>query len=146
MKYDPKSANADLLSEDWYDATLKAKEGISKGDKTAGQPKIVVTSTVYANGLPYFIDDHFVSGVPFHMKRLKKLCTVIGIDFDAGEVKAEQIDGRGVRVQIETQISKDPKYDDKNAVAHYAPMDSGASTPPEEPATGEAPTGDDIPF
>lgn len=147
MRYDPKSADADLLSEGWYDATLKAEEKKSKGGKTIGENMMVITSTVYCNGLPYFIEDYFVGVVAFHMKRFKKLCEVLGFDFDAGEITADQFNGRGVRVHIKTQKSKNPEYpDDKNIAAHYAPMDSGASAPTGEPATTEAPTGEDIPF
>ena len=143
MKYDPKSANADLLSDGWYDATLKAEEKKSKGKKTAGQDMMVVMATVYSNGLPYFIEDNFVDTVPFHMKRFKKLCDVLGLDFDGGEITAKQFEGYGLRVHIKVQKSKNPEYpDDKNIVAHYAPMESGTPVAADE----SPPSGDQIPF
>jgi hypothetical protein len=138
MKYNPNAANADLLPDGWYDATLTAEEKKSRKK----QDMMVVTSEVRSNGLPFFIEDYFVGEVPFHMKRFKKLCTVLGLDFDAGEIPARDFEGRGVRVELKTQKSKDPAYDDKNIVAHYAPMESGTPVPANE----VPPSGDDIPF
>ncbi len=125
MKYDPKDGDAVLLPEQWFDAILTAEERVSK----QGNDMIVVTSRVHQNALPVDIPTYFVTGNKSSMNRLKKLCGVIGIDFQTGEVTADMFNGKDCKVQVKTQKSDDPKWDDKNVVAYFAAADS---TPPED--------------
>lgn len=130
MRYDPKDGDPDLLPEAWYDATLTAIERKSK----AGNDMMVVTARVYRDAQPVNIDTYFVTGSKSSMNRLKKLCGILGIDFDAGEITPAMISGKGCKVQVKTQKSDDPRWDDKNVVAYFASADS---TPPND---------DEIPF
>lgn len=130
MKYDPKDGEPDLLPEAWYDATLSAEERVSK----AGNDMMVVTARIYHQALPIDIDTYFVTGKKASINRLKKLCGVLGIDFDAGVVTSTMFNGKGCKVQVKTEHSDDPKWDDKNVVAYFASSDS---TPPND---------DEIPF
>ncbi len=126
MKYDPKDGDAVLLPEQWFDATLTAEERVSK----QGNDMIVVTSLVYHDALPVDIPTYFVTGNPSSLNRLKKLCAVLGIDFDAGEVTADMFSGKRCKAQVKIQKSKDPQWpDDKNVVAYFVAADS---TPPED--------------
>ncbi len=141
MKYNPKDGDPVLLPEKWYDATLSAEE--KKSQK--GNDMIVVTSRVYHDALPVDILTYFVTDNPSSINRLKKLCAVLGIDFDAGEVTADMFSGKGCRVQVKTQKSKDPLWDDKSIVAYFAPMDS--ATPKGGGAPSSPPPGEDaVPF
>ncbi|KKL78857.1 hypothetical protein LCGC14_2020680 [marine sediment metagenome] len=138
MKYNPKDGDPILLPEKWYDATLTAEERVS----SKGNDMIVVTSRVYHDGLPVDILTYFVTGNPSSINRLKKLCAVLGINFDAGEVTADMFSGKGCRVEVKIQKSTDPQWDDKNVVAYFAstgsaPAAMGSPPPPE---------GDDVPF
>ena len=130
MKYDPKDGDPDLLPEAWYDATLTAVERVSK----QGNDMMVVTARVYRDGQPVDIDTYFVTGKKPSLNRLKKMCGILGLDFDAGEITPQMINGKACKVQVKTQRSEDPKWDDKNVVAYFAGADS---TPPED---------DNIPF
>ena len=121
MKYNPKDGDPVLLPDGWMDATLSAEEKTSQ----SGNLMMVVTSRVYHNALPVDIYTHFVNGNPSSLNRLKKLCAVLGIDFGAGEVTPDMFSGKGCKVQVKTQKSKDPQYpDDKNVVAYFAAMDA----------------------
>lgn len=143
MKYNPKDGDPFLLPEKWFDATLTAVERVSK----EGNNMIVVTSRVYHNAQPFDLLTYFVAGHSSSMNRLKKLCAVLGINFDAGEVTADMFTGKGCRVQVKTQKSNDPLWpDDKSIVAYFAPMDSAPSTGSAPSTDSPPPEGDAIPF
>lgn len=142
MKYNPKDGDPFLLPEKWFDATLTAEERVSK----EGNNMIVVTSRVYHNAQPFDLLTYFVADNPSSLNRLKKLCAAVDIDFDAGEVTANMFSGKGCKVQVKTQKSKDPQWDDKSIVAYFAPMDSAPSTGSAPSTDSPPPEGDAIPF
>ncbi len=126
MKYKPSDGEPqNLLPEEWYDATLTAEEGVSG----AGNDMMVVTSRVFHNGQPVDIKTYFVEGKKPSINRFKKFCGVLGLDFDGGEVTPQMINGKPCKVQVKTQKSEDPRWDDKSVVAYFAAADS---TPPND--------------
>lgn len=131
MRYKPEDAEPqNLLPERWYDATLTAEENVSK----KGNDQIVVTSRVYHDGQPFDMKTYFVAVHKSSVNRFKKFCAILGINFDAGEVTPEMINGKACKVEVKTEKSDDPKWDDKSVVAYFAAADS---TPPND---------DEIPF
>lgn len=137
MKYDPKTAEAHLLEDGVYDATLEAEDKLSRNQ----QPMLVITATIYKDGLPRYVFD-YISEHYIPICRLEELCDVLNLDFNGGEVKASQISGHGVRVKIATQKAKDG-YEPKNVIRQYLSVGAPPISP--EVTTG-VPSGDDIPF
>ena len=84
------------------------------------------------------IKHYFVSTAP---GMFKKLCKVLNIDFDSGNVSAESLVGKNVCVKV--KIQKDDKYGDKNVIAAFSDKLPEGATSDHESRTAED---DDMPF
>lgn len=132
MRYNHEDSNADLLAKGWYEATItKAEDTVSK----KGNEMMLLHVRVDRETGPTFIKDYIVSSVSFHLSRLKRLCEAIGISYEAGEVKADQLVGQEVSISVKIEDGTGD-FGDKNAITAYG-------------KTGEAAAkanDDDIPF
>jgi len=147
MHYNPKDADATLLPEEWYDASIAAaEEKVSK----ARNDMLVVSFTVFAPVGRTDIQRYYVNN-PAGLSGLRKLCRAVGLseEFDKGEITPELLLNRNLRVQVKIQRDERGQYDDKNVIAQVAPPVKAASSPPEaqpEPDYGPPPADSDIPF
>lgn len=137
MKYNPNDAAPPLLTEGWYDATiLQAEEKISKAEN----PMIDATFRVFGGPSPVLLHVYFVANKQASLSRLKKLCGVVGVDFDAGEVQPDQLVGHDIAVHVKTQEDKTGQYPDKNVIAYFAERGNTNAV------AGNEPDDDDCPF
>lgn len=146
MRYDPATANADLWDDGWYDAAVvSAEEKKSKKQN----PMLVVTADIWGDNGKITIDTYFVANVKASMSRLKKLCAAVGIDYDAGEVTPEMLNGKNFRAYLKTQKGTGG-YEDKNVISSFAeegfvPNDQSNGLDDDAKADSVEPK-DDIPF
>lgn len=122
MRYDPEAANADLIPSDtWLEALI-----VSSEDKVSkqGNEMIQVGFKIYDDaGKQPTITDYYVSSKP---GKFKKLCNVLNLPFDSGEIEAEELLNKSLWVLV--KIQKDDKYGDKNVIAAFSDtMPEGAS-------------------
>lgn len=138
MRYQPNDAAPPLFADGWYDATvLQAEDTISKSSKN---PMIDTTFRVFGGtGEPILLHVYFVAGMQASLSRLKSLCKVIGIDFDAGEILPDQLVNYDLAVYLKTREDKSGEYPDKNVIAKFA--ERGNTN-----AVQGGDTEDDIPF
>lgn len=117
VRYNPGDAAPPLLEDGWYDATtIAAEERASKQDNMM----IDTTFRVFSGGTTIALHLYFVEGSQASLSRLKKLCKLIGVDFDAGEVQADQLTGHDLSVYIKTRTDKTGQYEDQNVIAKMA--------------------------
>ena len=141
MKYDHKEADGDLLKEGWYEATItKAEDKVSQ----KGNAMMLLHVRIDGEHGAVFIKDYIVSSVSFHLSRLKRLCAAVGIDYEAGEVKPDQLEGQEMSVSVKIEEGKGD-FDDKNTIKQYAKAgktleNTGGLAPPNPEID------DDIPF
>lgn len=116
MRYNPNDANANLIPNDtWLQATIET--AIDKVSKS-GNDMIEAGFKVYDEaGKQPTIKHYFVASAPGFFK---KLCKVLNLDFESGEVSAESLVGRNVCVKVKIQKDDTGRYDDKNVIAAFA--------------------------
>lgn len=138
MRYNPEDANANLIPSDtWLDATIEtAVEKVSK----SRNEMIEAGFKVYDGGKNPTIKHYFVSTAP---GMFKKLCKVLNLDFESGEVSAESLVGKNVCVKIKIQKDETGRYDDKNVIAAFSDKLPQGATSAHESRTLED---DGIPF
>lgn len=139
MRYNPNDANANLIPSDtWLQATIEtAVEKISKG----GNEMIEAGFKVYDSaGKQPTIKHYFVSTAP---GMFKKLCKVLNLDFESGNISAESLVGKNLFVKVKIQKDETGRYDDKNVIAAFTDtMPEGAITAHES----RTPDDDGMPF
>ena len=116
MRYNPNDANANLIPNDtWLQATIEtAVDKVSK----SGNEMIEAGFKVYdESGKQPTIKHYFVSTAP---GMFKKLCKVLGLDFESGDVSAESLIGKNVFVKVKIQKDEKGQFDDKNVIAAFA--------------------------
>ena len=59
----------------------------------------------------------FVASAP---GMFKKLCKVLNLDFESGDVSAESLIGKNVFVKVKIQKDEKGQFDDKNVIAAFA--------------------------
>ena len=125
MRYNPNDANANLIPNDtWLQATIEtAVDKVSK----SGNEMIEAGFKVYdESGKQPTIKHYFVSTAP---GMFKKLCKVLNLNFESGDVSAESLIGKNVFVKV--KIQKQENYDDKNVIADFADkLPDGVTTAP----------------
>jgi hypothetical protein len=152
MRFEPKSekevAEAGLLSLGDYDFEVAgAKDSQSK----AGNDMIEVKLRVYNNeGQGKTIFDYLVhtEGSAYKVRHFA-YSIGLGAQYEAGELRAEDLEGRTGRCKV--FIKKDPSkaYPDKNAVSDYLPPTNGngaAHASGGDPRPPAPPFDDEIPF
>ncbi len=116
MRYNPEDANANLIPSDtWLQATIEtAVDKLSK----SGNEMIEAGFKVYDEaGKQPTIKHYFVSSAP---GMFKKLCKVLNLDFESGDVSAESLIGKNVFVKVKIQKDEKGQFDDKNVIAAFA--------------------------
>lgn len=138
MQFEPKTKQeldaAGLLSEGNYDfEVLEAQERTS----SKGNPMIEVKLGVWTNNRGQkYITDYLMEKLAY---KLYHFCESVGIDYHAGELKAEELPGKCgvVRVKIDPERTGDDGkvYSAKNAVKDYVAAMSAETPPaPSQPA------------
>jgi len=116
MHYNPSDANANLIPSDtWLQATIEtAEDKVSK----SGNEMIEAGFKVYdMAGKQPTIKHYFVASAP---GMFKKLCNVLGLDFESGYISADSLIGKNVFVKVKIQKDETGRYDDKNVIAAFA--------------------------
>lgn len=117
MRFDPEMANANLIPNDtWLQATIET--AVDKVSKSSGLDMIEAGFKVYdSSGKKPIIKHYFSAAAP---GMFKKLCKVLGLDFESGEVSAESLIGKNVFVKVKIQKDEKGQFDDKNVIAAFA--------------------------
>lgn len=139
MRYNPEDANANLIPNDtWLEAIItSAEDRVSK----SGNEMIEASFKVYDSaGKQPTIKHYFVASAP---GMFKKLCKVLNLDFESGDVSAESLVGKSLVVKVKIQKDETGKYDDKNVIAAFSDKLPEGATGMHESRT---PEDDGIPF
>ena len=139
MRYDPKDADAHLLEPGWYESWVQgAHEATSK---KGNQMMVLPFKVAGPSGIHVTINDYFVAE-NVGLRRFKNFCASVNLDFDAGEVTADNCEGQ--KLQIKVDIERSERYGDKNKVVGFRAMEGEARSPvaSESPVSAD----DDIPF
>lgn len=130
-----------LFQRGTYDAVVKrAVEKVS----AAGNDMIEVILTCYApDGTETDVFDYLVFS-PGMLYKVRHFCESAGIDFDKGELAAEECVEQNVRVQL--KIEKQEGYRDKNSVDDYVGKSAMKREPVAARAGAAAKQDADIPF
>ena len=156
MEIKPKSreeiAREKLLKTGIYDfEVMWAEETTSK---KSGNPMVKIKIRVFHDGGEAHIYDYIVST---QVEKLCAFCDAVGLskEYDAGDVKSDDMEGRSGRVKIgiEDEKPKDDgegKWPAKNKVKYYLPKAEGeggrkVEKPEPTPAEAEAEK-EDLPF
>ncbi len=143
MRYNPSDANANLIPSDtWLQATIEtAVEKVSK----SGNEMIEASFKVYDNaGKQPNIKHYFVASAP---GMFKKLCKVLNLDFESGNVSADSLIGKTLFVKVKIQKDETGRYDDKNVIAGFSEtMPEGAINSNMSRASTAPVEESDIPF
>jgi hypothetical protein len=149
MRFTPKTKEeleaADLMPKGEYDAEiLAAKETKSK---TSGKPMFKVKLGVYdAGGRQQWVFDYIVCDT-YKLPNIAKACGLFD-RYEAGELSAEELQGRDVRVKIGIEPASGD-FPPKNKVQDYVYKKDGQESEKKAaaPAAAEEPESeDDIPF
>ena len=140
MKFNPKDATI-TLPDGEYDAVIEAAaEETSK----KGNPMLHIVLAVWSQQRKAYVHEYFVDSNASMLSMLKQLCAATGIDFNAGEVTADMLKNRNLRVYLKTRTDS---YGDKNVVSKYVrDAPTGDAAVPAAATTDGPPPDDDIPF
>lgn len=142
MRYNPEQANANLIpNETWCEALIiNAIDTKSK----QGNEMIEADFKIYdPAGLQPIIKHYFVDKAP---GMFKKLCTVLDLNFESGNIPAESLVGKSLRVLVKIQTDKTGQYSDKNVLYVFAKSDS-PQAPRQTESTGIVQdSGEPLPF
>jgi hypothetical protein len=118
MRFNPRDADANLLPEDWYDASIAdAVDSVSR----KGNSMVVVTFKIYDDrGLQPTIDRYFTNN-PSGLGGLRKLCRAVGLSdrFDSGDLNPNELKGKDLRILVKIEEDETGKYPDKNVAAAF---------------------------
>ena len=157
MEIKPKSreeiAREKLLKPGIYDfEVMRAEETTSK---SSGNPMVKIKIRVFHDGGEAHIYDYITST---QVEKLCAFCDAVGLskEYDAGDVKSDDMEGRSGRVKIGIEDEKpkddgtDAKWPAKNKVKDYVPKadgDCGRKVENPEPTAAEKAAADEeIPF
>ena len=157
MEIKPKSreeiAREKLLKPGIYDfEVMRAEETTSK---SSGNPMVKVKIRVFHDGGEVHIYDYITST---QVEKLCAFCDAVGLsnEYDAGDVKSDDMEGRSGRVKIGIEDEKpkddgtDAKWPAKNKVKDYVPKAEGdggrKAEKPEPTAAEKAAADEEIPF
>ena len=157
MEIKPKSreeiARWKLLKPGIYDfEVMRAEETTSK---SSGNPMVKIKIRVFHDGGEAHIYDYITST---QVEKLCAFCDAVGLskEYDAGDVKSDDMEGRSGRVKIGIEDEKpkndgtDAKWPAKNKVKDYVPKaesDGGRKVEKPEPTPAERAAADEeIPF
>ena len=143
MEIKPKSreeiAREKLLKPGIYDfEVMRAEETTSK---SSGNPMVKIKIRVFHDGGEAHIYDYITSA---QVEKLCAFCDAVGLskEYDAGDVKSDDMEGRSGRVKIGIEDEKpkddgtDAKWPAKNKVKDYVPKaegDGGRKVEKQEP-------------
>ena len=156
MEIKPKSreeiAREKLLKPGIYDfEVMRAEETTSK---SSGNPMVKIKIRVFHDGGEAHIYDYITST---QVEKLCAFCDAVGLskEYDAGDVKSDDMEGRSgrVKIRIEDEKPKDDgegKWPAKNKVKYYLPKaegEGGRKVEKPEPTPAEkAAEDEEIPF
>jgi hypothetical protein len=142
VRYNPEQSNAKLIpTGTWCDALII--NSIDTKSKQ-GNEMIEADFKIYdPAGLQPTIKHYFVDKNP---GMFKKLCTVLDLNFESGNIPAESLVGKMVKVLIKIREDKSGEFPDKNVLAAFAKSDS-PQAPRQTESTGTTEdSGDPLPF
>jgi hypothetical protein len=118
MKYNPESATAHLIQCGkeglWCDALIQ--EAVDTTSKKRNS-MIQANFKIYDNqGKQPVITHYFLADYP---GMFKKLCAALGLDFQSGNVEAESLKGKMVKVLIKIREDETGQFGDKNVIAAF---------------------------
>lgn len=116
MKYDPKDINASLIP-DKTETEFKIQVASDEVSKTSGKPMMKLTVTLWdSEGNERNVWEYITSKSLF---KLEQLCKIKGLDFESGDITAEDL--IGIEGRCVVGISKDQtgQYADKNSVRKF---------------------------
>lgn len=154
--YNVKDADAPLIADGWYEATIASAN--YKLSKEKQIPMYELGLVVYNGDAETKLRDFLMSGDGTWKVKMFADALGAGDEFTAQTFKPDNYVGKNIRVQIVTKPSRDPQYGPQNSVKKYEPTQMGsaapkAATPPavsfaaNKPNTGHKPmTDEDIPF
>ena len=125
MRYNPDDASAHLIpDETWCDALIQsAVEATSK----KGNEMIVASFKVYdPRGIQPVIDHYFVANFP---GMFKKLCAALQLNYEGGEIMAESLVNKTVKVLIKIREDETGRWGDKNVIAAFAAITPAPKQP-----------------
>ena len=126
----------------YYGHILTAKVEISSGAKTSGQPMLHVEIKTIAPNTTY-IHDYIGSWNEWKLRHLVEAC---GLDYDAGQLRVDDLQGKAVLVKTKIEKSKDPKYSDKTAADDYLREEARSENAVVGQLADDGPHGESIPF
>ena len=149
MKINHDLMNGKLLPDGWYTAEIHEAEDVIS--KKTGKEMMKVTFKVFHDQDSIFVYEYYTQDHYGH-KRLKNLGSAFGIDVNAiDELNPDDIVGMKLQVSLETEESKNERYDDFNRVVECKSSEEN-KVPVETPCTlnnkttGTSDDNDPIPF
>lgn len=146
MKFAPKTAaeidSGDLWPNGTYDFEIaSAEEATSK----AGNDMIKLRVKIFNDaGQSQTVFDYLMESVAYKLRHACEACGLLG-DYEAGELNAEDFEGKSGTCKVNVQKDKSGQYPDKNGITDYlAPKGGAVAKPPR--AKAAANLDDDIPF
>jgi hypothetical protein len=136
MRVTPKSEqeckSSELLPPGEYDAEIVSAE--EKQSKSSGADMIALRLKVFGdNGAEATVFDYLLDAVPYKVRHCAEACNLLTA-YEDGQLFAEDIKGKVVRVKLKIEHDKTGNYPDKNAIQDYiveptkpAPTQSRAS-------------------
>lgn len=120
MKFQSKSEKEikemNLLPAGEYDAEIgTAEDQVSQ----KGNEMIKLDVTVFdAKGGRHFVFDYLLEAMAFKLRHAAEACGLLG-KYETGLLTSDDFIGKGCRVKLKIDVSKDGKYPDKNVIADY---------------------------
>jgi len=114
-----------ILPAGTYEAVVEKAE-LTTSD--AGNEQIKVTLTVYGGDSEQTVWDYLVFKDTV-LYKVKHFCESAGIDFEKGDLRAEECLEKNVRVKLKIDPPKG-QYPEKNAVADYVKRNGAAPSVP----------------
>lgn len=138
-----------LWPKGYYDFEIaKAEDTVSK---TSGKDMIKLNLKVFNSDGDYIWIFDYITFDESMAWKLRHCCESIGIldKYDGGELEAGDFESGAGRLELQVQVSRDPKYpDDKNSVKDYCPAEIKEEKPKKAATkkTRAEELSDDIPF
>jgi hypothetical protein len=134
LRYDPGAANAHLIQCGdegvWCDSVIT--EAFDTVSKRGGNAMLLTTFKVYDDqGKQPNINHYFLAQFP---GMLKKLCAALDLNYESGNIEAETLKGKSVKVLIKIREDESGQFGDKNVIAAFQ---AKAVAKPSGPDTGD---------
>jgi hypothetical protein len=141
--FEPPKSDFDLITPGWYEAEVIDSE--VRNSASSGNDYLNLTYMIVGageGGDPQFIERRVWQVLSIYhptektrnrsLADLKSIAAASGLD---GYDDTDDVVGSRLQVEIGTQVSKDPRYDDKSVVKGYQTSNHVAAAPPSAPKT-----------